>query len=136
MSTISKCLACVLFASCMLQFVACHRETSEQDIDADIRTLVNQTVPADGTLMREARISRGEMRVEADWQIVTNLNRQDYLNELKKKVASEYQVTEQNDSELVLGRLLPGDEDEVRITGFDRSSRQQKLNVHFVGRPD
>jgi hypothetical protein len=131
-----KCLLGVLFACCTLQFVACHREASNQDIDAEIRKLVEQTVSAGGTLIREAQVSRTTSRVEADWQIATRLNRRDYLNALRKTFGSEYQVAQQTDSELTLRRLLPGDAYVVRIAGFDSSGDQQTLNVHFVGRPD
>ena len=130
-----KCLL-VLFACCTLQFVACHREASDQDVDTEITRLVNQTVSAGGTLVHEAQVSKTRSRVEADWQIATRLNRQDYLNALTKILGSEYQVAQQTDSALTLRRLLPGDVYEVRIAGFDSSGDQWTLNAQFVGKPD
>jgi hypothetical protein len=132
----AKCLLGLLFACCTLQFVSCHREASDQDVDAEIRRLVNLTVSAEGALIREAHVSRTQLRVEADWQIATKLTRQDYLIALETNLGSEYQVTEQADSVLVLSRLLPGDAYEVRVSGFDGAGKQQTLNVHFVARPD
>ncbi len=126
----------MLLACCTLQLVACHREASDQDVDAEVRRLVNQTGSAGGTLVREPQVSRTASRVEVDWQIATRLNRQDYLNAFKKTFGSEYQVAQQTDSGMTLRRFLPGDTYEVRIAGFDSSGDQQTLNVHFVGKPD
>lgn len=133
---ISKCLLGVLFACCTLQFVACNRERSDRNVDAAIQQLVDQTVAADGTLIREAKISRTASRVESDWQITTKLSQQEYFNSLRKALGSGYEVVQQTDSELVLRRLLPGDAYELRITPSAVSGQQLAISVHFVARPD
>jgi hypothetical protein len=129
----SKLFLGVMFACCTM---GCNRDKSGRDVDADIRRLVNQTVAADGTLIREARISRTPSGVEAGWEIASQLSEQDYLTALKKNLGSEYQVGKQTQSELVLGRLLPGDAYELHIAGFDESGKQRVLSFHFIARPD
>lgn len=132
---ISKCLLGVLFACCTLQFVACNRGKSDGNVDTAIQQLVDQTVAADGTLIREAKISRTASRVESDWQITTKLSQQEYFNSLRKTLGSGYEVVQQTDSELVLRRLLPGDAYEVRLSSAV-SAQQLVISVHFVARPD
>lgn len=116
--------------------MACNRERSDRNVDADIKQLVDQTVAADGTLIGEAQVSRTASRVESDWQVVTKLSQQEYFDSLRKALGSEYEVVQQTDSALVLRRLLPGDAYEVRITPSTVSGQQRAISVHFVARPD
>jgi hypothetical protein len=55
---------------------------------------------------------------------------------LRKTLGSGYRFVQQTDSELALGRLLPGDAYEVRITPSTVSGQQLAISVHFVARPD
>ena len=118
---------------CTLEFVACRQD---QDVDTEIRRLVKQSVSADGSVIREAQVSRTTSRVEADWQIATKLSQKKYFNSLRKTLpGSGYQVVQETDSELVMRRVLPGDAYEVRITPSAISGQQLPINVHFVATP-
>lgn len=125
----------MLLICCAFQLVAC-RKAKNEDVDAEIKSLVERTISAGGTLIREAQVSKTDKRVEADWQIATQLSKQDYVTELKKGIGPQYQAKEQTDPEAVWTRTLPGDAYEFRLNAFNSSGNQHTVSFHFIATPD
>lgn len=94
---------------CALQFVACERERQPSPDAMDEVHLVEQRiVSSQDTLQAPAAIAKRPGNVEVDWQVQSQSTPQVYLHRVRQELGAQYRVISQNDSDLVLGKTLPG----------------------------
>ncbi len=99
-----------LLLYCVLQFAACHRERQPSpDVMDEVHQVVQRIVSSQDTLQGAPAIARRDTSVQAHWQVQSQSTAQMYFGRVRQELGPEYHVISQSDSDLVLGKTLPGD---------------------------
>ena len=133
----AKCCICFLLLLSVAELVGCNNAVSDHEVDVEVQKLTLLSASSGlGSLSRQPQVSRSKSGVDAEWQITTNLRVGEYLDAVRMRLNSDYQVVQQSPSELRLRRLLPGDSYDLHLAGSAAQERQTIITIHFAARPD
>ncbi len=125
-----------LLLCCVLQFAACHRgRQPSPDVMDEVHLVEQRIVSSQDTLQGPPAIAKRPGNVEVDWHVQSQSTPQVYLVRVTQELGPEYHVISQSDSDLVLGKTLPGDAYTLELKSKPSGSGSN-IDVRFFAVPN
>ena len=126
----------VLLLCFALQFLACDRERQPSpDVMDEVHLVEQRIVSSQDTLQAPPAITKRPGNVEVHWHVQSQSTPQVYLVRVTQELGPEYHVISQSDSDLVLGKTLPGDAYTLELKSKPSGSGSN-IEVRFFAVPN